>query len=66
MGRRSIQTWVQLTGTLLGSDIGNGSAFVLGWIDGNATGTFAISDVKILRLNSGKRTGSSQLLVSAG
>ena len=52
MSRRSIKTWYKMTGTLLGSDAANGTAYVLGWIDGNMTGTFAIADIKILRLNS--------------
>lgn len=70
MGRRSVDTWVRLSGTLLGSSTGNGSGYVLGWLDGNATtGRFAIADVQILRLNSALvnvvRTASSDINVTS-
>ena len=69
MGRSSIGKWTKLSGTLLGSDAGNGSAYVLGWIDGNTTGTFAIADIRILRLNSALvnviRTNASDINVTS-
>ena len=69
MGRPSIGKWVQMTGTLLASDAGNGTAYVLGWIDGNATGKFAIADIKVIRLNSALvnviRTNASDINVTS-
>jgi hypothetical protein len=51
------------------SDAGNGSGYVLGWLDGNATGIFAIGDIQILRLNSALvnviRTGTSDINVTS-
>ena len=69
MSRRSVGHWVEMTGTLLGSDFGNGTGYVLAWLDGNATGRFAIADVKILRLNSALvgviRTNASDINVTS-
>ena len=69
MGRRSVGAWAQLSGTLLGSSAGNGSGYVLGWLDGNVTGKFAIADIQILRLNSALvnvvRTAASDINVSS-
>ena len=69
MSRRSIGHWVEMTGTLLGSDTGSGNGYVLAWLDGNATGRFAIADVKILRLNSALvgiiRTNASDINVTS-
>ena len=69
MGRSSIGKWSKLSGTLLGSDAGNGSAYVLAWIDGNVTGTFAIANIRILRLNSALvnviRTNASDINVTS-
>ena len=70
MGRSSVGTWHQMSGTLLGSEAGNGSGYVLGWLDGNTTtGRFAIADIKILRLNSALvnvvRTGASDINVTS-
>lgn len=69
MGRSSCNKWRLMSGTLLGSDAGAGSGYVLGWLDGNSTGRFAIADIKILRLSSALvnviRTDASDINVTS-